>query len=193
MTQCRLPLEKVIQVTPSVADLSAYRTDAPFDPTQFFYPTAPAIYKNNTAIFQACDLLKEKGLHCEVTLTIPQQHGIDNVHCVGTLPYAEVIERYARSTLIFPSYIETFGFPMAEARKVGTIVLASDCPFSREVLEGYENAYFFDPFKPEELASLMEQVILRKIVKKEVCAALSSHRNSWLPILEEVTHSQPVN
>ena len=193
MKQCRLPAEKVMRVTPSVAGLSAYRTDAPFDPTQFFYPSTPAIYKNNAAIFQACELLKKKGLHCEVTLTIPQQYSKDNIHCVGRLPYAEVIERYARSTLIFPSYIETFGFPMAEARKVGTIVLASDCPFSREVLEGYENAYFFDPFRPDELASLMEQVIQGSISKKDTAAQPTSLNDSWLPIWEEVTRFPPVN
>ena len=193
MKQCRLPEEKVMRVTPTVADLSAYNTDIPFDPTQFFYPTAPAIYKNNRAIFKACELLKAKGLHCEVALTIPQEHSKDNIHCVGRLPYGEVIERYAGSTLIFPSYIETFGFPMAEARKVGTVVLASDCPFSREVLEGYENAYFFDPFKPEELAALMEQVIRGSIEKKELIHTSSGYCDSWLPILEEVIHFQSAN
>lgn len=193
MKQCRLPLEKVMRVTPTVADLSAYNTDIPFDPTQFFCPTAPAIYKNNDAIFKACELLQKKALRCEVTLTIPQQYSNDNVHCVGGLPYEEVITRYAGSTLIFPSYIETFGFPMAEARKVGTIVLASDCPFSHEVLEGYENAYFFDPFKPTELAALMERVITGDIEKKVSVDEAADHCDSWLPILEEVIRFQPAN
>ena len=193
MKQCRLPKKKVMRVTPSVADLSPYNTDIPFDPTQFFYPTAPAIYKNNDTIFKACEQLKAKGLHCEVTLTIPQQYSKDNVRCVGRLPYREVIEKYAGSTLIFPSYIETFGFPMAEARKVGTIILASDCPFSREVLEGYENAYFFDPFQTEELTFLMEQVIQGSIVKKASVSQASNHCDSWLQILEEVSHFQPAD
>lgn len=191
--QCRLPEEKVMRVTPSVADLSSYNTDVPFDKAQFFYPTAPAIYKNNTAIFKACEQLEAKGLQCQVTLTIPQQYSRGNVHCVGRLPYGEVIERYAGSTLVFPSYIETFGFPMAEARKVGTIVLASDCPFSREVLDGYENAYFFDPFKPDELAALMERVITGDIEKNQAIQETADHHNNWLRILEEITQFQPVN
>ena len=59
---------------------------------------------------------------------------------------------------------------MAEAASAGTVVLASDCPFSHEILDGYENAYFFDPFKPSELADLMRKVIKGEIVKKD-CAA----------------------
>ena len=42
---------------------------------------------------------------------------------------------------------------------MGAVVLASDTPFSREVLEGYDRAYYFDPFRPEELAALMEEVM----------------------------------
>ena len=166
MKQCRLPEEKIMRVPPTVADISSYNTSLPFNKNSFFYPTAPAIYKNNAAIFTACEILSETHADFDVTLTLPENYSKNNIRCVGRLPYGEVIEKYAESTLIFPSYIETFGFPMAEARKVGTVVLASDCPFSREVLENYENAYFFDPFKPEELAELMERVMSEDIVKK---------------------------
>ena len=58
--------------------------------------------------------------------------------------------------------------PLAEARQLGTVILASDCPFCHEVLEGYENAYYFHPFREEELAELMEQVICGKIKPKEI-------------------------
>lgn len=191
MQQCRLPEERVMQVAPSVADLPAYNTDIPFQPNRFFYPTASAIYKNNAAIYQACRILNEKNIHCDVALTLPPQHSKDDVRCIGRLPYNEVIEKYAESTLIFPSYIETFGFPMAEARKVGTVVLASNCPFSREVLDGYENAYFFDPFKPEELAALMERVILGDIVKKSSSQEAPDRSGGWLRILNEVINVNP--
>lgn len=193
MKQCRLPEDKIMRVAPTVADLSAYNTNVPFNPNHFFYPTAQSIYKNNAAIFKACDLLNEKGIHCDVALTLPEQYGKGDVHCVGRLPYSEVIEKYAESTLLFPSYIETFGYPMAEARKVGTLILASDCPFSREVLDGYENAYFFDPFNPKELAALMEQVVAGSIVKKVSAPADTPCSGSWLQILEAVIHSKPVN
>ena len=51
---------------------------------------------------------------------------------------------YAHSVLLFPSYVESFGLPLLEARLTGTYVIASNCPFSREILDGYEKALFFD-------------------------------------------------
>jgi len=187
--KCRVSHEKIVRIPPTVADISGYDTEKPFNKNAFFYPTAPAIYKNNSAIFKACELLDRKKLDYDVVLTLPESFGKTNIRCVGRMPYGEVIEKYAQSTLIFPSYIETFGFPMAEARKVGTVVLASDCPFSREVLEGYENSYFFDPFKPEELAVLMERVISGDITKKNVPSQTWGESDGWLRILDEVLNS----
>lgn len=187
--QCHLPDEKVVRIPPVVSDISEYDISKQFDKNAFFYPTAPAIYKNNSAIFKACEILDKKNLTYDVVLTLPENYSRKNVRCVGRLPYCEVIEKYAQSTLIFPSYIETFGFPMAEARKVGTVIFASDCPFSREVLEGYENAYFFDPFKPEKLASLMEMVVSGEITKKQTSAQPDGESNGWLCVLNEVLNS----
>ena len=56
----------------------------------------------------------------------------------------EVFERYTNSILIFPSYVESFGLPLLEARLSGTYILASDRSFSREILEGYDKASFFE-------------------------------------------------
>lgn len=184
--QCKLSEEKVLKVLPVVPDLTSYETSKTFNKNCFFYPTAPAIYKNNNLIFEACKLLEEKKLKPEVVLTLPKKYSKDNVRCVGRLPYDEVISKYAESTLIFPSYIETFGFPMAEARKVGTVVLASDCPFSREVLENYDNAYFFNPVNAKELANLMEQVMLGQIEKKSIAYQETEGINGWEIILREI-------
>ena len=49
---------------------------------------------------------------------------------------------------------------------MGTLILASDCAFAREVLNGYPNAYFFDPFRPDELARLMQRVLEGKITRE---------------------------
>jgi len=89
------------------------------------------------------------------------EHDIIMSHfvCMGRIDRSKVFEYYQRSALLFPSYIETFGYPLAEARGVGTIILASDCPFSRELLEGYENAHFFHPFDVNALSSLMKAYI----------------------------------
>ena len=60
-----------------------------------------------------------------------------------------------------------------------SIILAADCDYSREVLAGYENAYFFNPFKPEELAILMKKIISNDIIKKETKSIYSKEIIGW--------------
>jgi glycosyltransferase involved in cell wall biosynthesis len=69
---------------------------------------------------------------------------------------------------------------------MGAIVLAADCPFAHEVLNGYENAYYFNPFKPEELASLIEKVVLDEIKPKDVFKKIETSENTWKKVVEEI-------
>lgn len=176
--------EKVRVITPEVTVDNVHISE--FNPTSFFYPTSNQIYKNNTCLMQASALLKEDRIDHEVTVTLPAELSSGTVECIGRIPYEQVLTYYSTSTLVFPSYIETFGYPLAEARQVGTIVLASDCPFSHEVLDGYENAYFFDPFEPQQLKELMKQVALGQIIKKSVKAPEKMVTNSWLMVMQAV-------
>ena len=184
--QCGLPEDKVVPIVPDVMAQVQGTEEMLFDRTSFFYPTAAAIYKNNECVWQASAILDQERIPHKVILTLPGEQSKGNVYCVGRLPYQEVLKQYTSTTLLFPSYIETFGYPMAEARKMGGIVLASDCPFSREVLDGYENAYFFDPFCPEELADLMKRVIAGEIVKKDISPTNVPERNSWRDVAAQV-------
>ena len=183
---CKLSKEKILQIPPNVENLSHLRNNAVFCKENFFYPTAKAIYKNNDCIYKACEILEKEKCDFNVTLTLPKEKSTKGINCIGRIPYEEVIDYYNKSTLIFPSYIETFGYPLVEARKLGAIVLASDCAFSREALEGYENAYFFNPFKPEELASLMKKVISGEIERKETESFLAPLQDNWKNIMNEV-------
>lgn len=183
-SMCGLLEEKVLTSLPQVKPVQRSSEPVEFDRTAFFYPTAGGIYKNNSCVYKASELLNSKGIRHSVTLTLPPQESSGSEVCVGRLPYEEVIARYQGTTLVFPSYIETFGYPLAEARMMGTIVLAADTPFAREVLEGYENARFFDPFKPEQLADLMEQVANGSIEKKPTRQQITPAGNSWKPVMD---------
>lgn len=179
----KIPSEKVSAILPTVGNLSAYRKPHSFIPTQFFYPTSNAIYKNNQLIYDACELLNQKGYSdFNVKLTLPNKEERKNITYTGTLPREQILEEYNHSTLIFPSYIETFGYPLAEAQQMGTLVFASNCPFSHEVLAGYKNAYFFNPFQPQSLADLMEQVLLGFIVLHPTME-LPSQESGWGKII----------
>ncbi len=184
--KCGVDASKVVNIFPPIKDTSVlFDTDA-FDRTSFYYPTADMIYKNNGAIYKASEILCGEGVPHSIKLTLSPEKGTDKIECVGRMPYSDVLAQYAKSTLVFPSYIETVGYPMLEARAVGTLIIASDCPFSREVLKGYENAYFFDPFKPEQLAKLMKKVACGEIERKETASASINSRDTWTDVAKEI-------
>lgn len=73
------------------------------------------------------------------------------IEFIGYIDINSVYDYYSKSILIFPSYIETFGLPMLEAKMHKSPILASNCPFSHEILDGYEKVQFFDPFNSFDL------------------------------------------
>ncbi|MBM4320037.1 MAG: glycosyltransferase family 4 protein [Deltaproteobacteria bacterium] len=59
--------------------------------------------------------------------------------------------------LVFPSFIEGFGFPLVEAMAAGCPVVTSDIPVIREIVG--EAALCADPASPAAIASAIEQVL----------------------------------
>ena len=143
-----------------------------FDTVHFFYPTNNAIYKNIGLLEQACEILDTKNLTYSLDITLDKGSISENnktlsknIKFLGQLSRMEVFKMYKSSVLVFPSYIESFGYPLAEARECGSYILASDCAFSHELLNDYPNVKFFDPFSVTELADLMEGILIGKIKK----------------------------
>ncbi len=70
----------------------------------------------------------------------------------------ELIHLYnAAHTYVFPSLYEGFGFPPLESMKCGTPVVASNRSSIPEVC-GQENAIFFDPESPQDIANKIESL-----------------------------------
>ena len=186
--------EDIVKILPDVEDLSAYRMEGEFQKNEFFFPSGEILYKNHECILKAASILNEKGItDFKVRFTLKglsdvtnrtYEDPFQNVEWMGRISREEVFSFYRTGTLIFPSYIETFGIPLAEARQMNTLILASDCPFCHEVLDGYENAYYFHPFHEEELASLMEKVIRGQIGVKPSRKAETVQTDSYGQILE---------
>ena len=164
---CKVSLEKV-SVVPFESDIPKGLEKAQSYPSnEFFYPaTFEGIYKNHECIYQAIDILSDEGINdYHFTLTLPKEDQPKRepiTHC-GLVDQKTLFEMYRNSVVIFPSYIETIGLPLLEARETNSLIIAADCQYSRETLNGYTNAYFFDPFKPEKLAELMKKVFVRKL------------------------------
>lgn len=158
--------DRVESILPDLEDLKAYKYEGPINPADFFYPTSPHTYKNNDCINAACRTLREQGVNgFTVSMTIDPPAPELEVVPTGRIPREQVLIKLARSTLIFPSFIESYGLPLAEARALGAVIIAADLPYAREVLNGYVNAYFFDPLSPNQLAELMYKVITGEIAR----------------------------
>lgn len=147
-----------IYVLPPHIDIDEYKKNLS-NPVNnlFFYPTGDEIYKNLEIIEEASNLINN--LEFKVEVTIDRNLNNRYIDSVGQITREEVYNMYQKSILLFPSKIETFGMPLAEAREFNCIILASDTEFSREILEDYNNAYFFDPNDSHQLSTLMEKCI----------------------------------
>jgi glycosyltransferase involved in cell wall biosynthesis len=163
---------KVIRPSVNIKIKKSYQQDDELNKL-FFYPADPLSYKNHTIIVEVAKLLKKKGLHNfrvvftlagnETRNVVKMYHEVQEnnlpIEFLGKISLDEVYDYYSKSILIFPSYIETFGLPLLEAKMHGSPILASDCAFSHEILDGYDKVKFFDPFNCEELASLVETTL----------------------------------
>ncbi len=136
----------------------------------FFYPANGMIYKNHKIIVEVAKELVARGIkNFEVIFTLKgnesshiktlyQSVKEDNlpINFIGQISLEDVYDYYSKSILIFPSYIETFGLPLLEAKMHESPILASDCAFSHEILDGYDKVAFFDPFNSKNLYEIMK-------------------------------------
>ncbi len=148
----------------------------------FFYPAGDGMHKNHELVVEACKRLKAEGItdykvvftldrktaqYSERIAQIIEKENLP-IEFTGIISKEEVFDYYTKSVMLFPSYLETFGLPPLEARKMKAIVFASDMPFCRESLAGYKNAHFYGIHDVEKLANLMKQVIQGELPYHEV-------------------------
>ncbi|MBT4384944.1 glycosyltransferase family 4 protein [Candidatus Peregrinibacteria bacterium] len=99
--------------------------------------------------------VKEKGLEHDVIFT-------------GLVDEDELVGLYQAAKLyVFPSLYEGFGLPPLEAMRCGTPVAASKSSCIPEIC-GEDNAMFFDPYDPEDMANSMRRVWLDEAMQKDL-------------------------
>ena len=142
----------------------------------FFYPSQLWPHKNHESIVRALAVLREReNLHCSVVLTgdlsdetrrttlqrlhqLASSLGVDEqlVH-LGYVPDEAMGGLYEGAVaLVIPSFFGPTLIPIAEARRNGCPVIASDLPGVREQTAG--GALLIDPNDPEDLAQAMWKV-----------------------------------
>jgi glycosyltransferase involved in cell wall biosynthesis len=169
--QCGVAEGKIEKLPPAVSVDVECRFDGDHWQRLFFYPASNLSYKNHKVIFQAVLLLKQQGItdfQVVFTLTpstLPKDCAAlyeelrDIIQLAGNMSHSRVMALYGSSVLLFPSYIETYGLPLLEASACKSPIIASDTPFSREILADYEYVDFFDAFSAEALKNLMQKYL----------------------------------
>lgn len=169
--QCRIPKDRVEVKFPAVEMIKTAPYHLDEQRPVFFYPANASAYKNHRTFLKACQYLKKAGYeNYEViwTVTGEENEGIRAlrkevqrqnlpVRFQGSMQRKALFDLYASSVLVFPSYIETIGLPLLEARSAGAWILAADCLYARDCVGDYERAAFFEAFDGEKLGQMMEK------------------------------------
>lgn len=166
--------EKIVVDRPAVHPIffdSAERAEPATTPA-LFYPANYSAYKNHRVLFAACAALwDELGANSFSLLLSGTWDALPDslkffldgkeypVTFLGRLSLQEMRDTYLRSVLVFPSYIETVGLPLVEARTLSRPIIAADCEYARESIGQYENATYFPPFDPEALKQEICRVV----------------------------------
>ena len=137
----------------------------------FIYVSDGAIHKNHPALFRAWELLAEQGVFPSLALTlhpvrdkalrdevdrIARDKGVRIVD-LGQMPHEQLLQLYENvRALIFPSYAESFGIPLIEAKAAGLPILAAEMDFVRDVCEP---TVTFDPHSPRSIARAVRRFL----------------------------------
>lgn len=173
-------LDSIVVLSPEVnrAVLQKYTFKIPQDRHLFFfYPANDFVYKNHQTLFNAVVKLHQDGVrNFSVVLTLNGDEKIFNQYsiikdylvCLGSVGYEVVLEWYSKSVLVFPSFVETFGLPLLEAREIGAPIFAADTVFAHEILNSYLKVKFFEVFDSDKLKEYMLAYI------EDFCSSLAA-------------------
>ena len=142
------------------------------NPFIFFYPASGMPFKNHDVIITACEILESKGFSgFKIVFTL---NGNENDHIVdlkrralalpvefcGWLDKAELVEMYQETgCLLFPSRLETWGLPLAEAASLTIPIIASDLEYAHETLRGVPDVAYCNPLDPSSWADRMADIM----------------------------------
>ena len=184
-------------ISPSVDMEYIKKNDATLTNGNLFFPATAFKYKNHRILLEAVSLLSQEEKR-NITFTFTLE-GNENdeiskikhefevqgvvVNWIGLLNKQELFEKYKSHVLIFPSYVETFGLPLLEAKLSNSFIIASDTLFSHEILHDYPNKVYFKHNDATELAQILRTINNRSIVPitRDVTST-----NSWRELLNMV-------
>lgn len=176
----KINLEKIVVDAPDVNDIFKHPIN-PVDTnnvSNLFFPAEFYAYKNHLTLLTVCVKLWNSGYRFTLSLTgTPEMLNGECKNIVesekypiillGKLSIEEMRNMYAKSVLVFPSYIETVGLPLIEARSMGVPIISADCEYAHESIGQYDRVAYFQPFDIEAL---------ERAIMKALCLTESKER-----------------
>lgn len=179
LVAARLGSHTRIRVLPFVKDVSlAARdmrdpTERPLEQVDFCYVASGEPHKNHRKLIEAWVLLAQEGLVPTLRLTLDryedrelcgwietqkQQYGL-RIENVGRVPPHRIPRIYRSSRCqIHPSWCESFGLPLIEAKGLGLSIVASELDYVRDVVVPDET---FDPHSARSIARAVARYLGR--------------------------------
>ena len=170
----------LVKVVP-FAEFKSYPPQVPKS-HDFIYVASSDPHKNHLNLLKAWLLLGESGVVPKLTLTasnfsIREQNLLEaaaknklNIELVPNLPHDEVLKMYSSAkALIYPSFTESFGLPLVEAKIAGLPIIASELDYVRDIVSP---AQTFDPNSEISIArAVLRFLNLPEIRKVEIKSA----------------------
>ena len=110
---------------------------------------------------------------------LAQQLGLDERVCfAGDVPNRQLPDHLRRARLlVFPTWCESFGLPLAEAQAMGAPAVAANIPACREV--GGDAARYYTPGDPDALAEAIGGLLADRSARLELAAAARVRGQRW--------------
>ncbi len=188
---------KVIRPSLQVDSLSV-ESDAEFQNLDGFfsliYPASGMEYKNHMVIIEALkqisrtrqDIINNLRFYTTLDTNISEKYQPDslkeNIVFWGNIEFSELLQLYRKADImVFPSYLETVGLPLLEAAFFGLPIVASDLPYAREAVFGYEGARFVKFNDPSAWAN---EIIRAYENRKKYSSFTSNKKDTWSDFFE---------
>jgi glycosyltransferase involved in cell wall biosynthesis len=113
---------------------------------------------------------------CEWFETIKNNPNVIHVDEVGDTELKKLYQNAL--ALVFPSWLEGFGFPVLEAMALGTPIIAANASSIPEIV-GQEAALLFDPHSASELHHRMERLLHNKNLRKQLVQKGKTRANAF--------------
>jgi len=185
-----VPLDKFQRETGNFTNAGSERTahSGAIKPVRIAYVSEYGDYKNLTTLLYAIKTIVNSDhgrffftltvdpseLHQAGSITLEEDQCLlvdpqiaSCVHTIGAVPYDSIESIYKRSDIfVFPSLVESFGHPLAEAMASGLPVIASDIPIHREICG--DSAIYFDPLDVDGFAKQILRLCEDRALRSEL-------------------------